>query len=45
VDLSLGGALVIAGVQLVIFWSFWWGLIVAFVGLIAVGGFVRGRRY
>jgi hypothetical protein len=43
--LSLGGGLVIAGVVILIFWSFWLGLIVALVGLVAFGGFVRGRWY
>ena len=45
VGLSLGGALVIAGILIWIFWSFWFGLVVALVGLIAFGGFVRGRWY
>jgi hypothetical protein len=45
VGLSLGGALVIAGALIVIFWSFWIGLAVALIGLIAFGGFVRGRWY
>ncbi len=43
--LSLGGALVIAGIVIWFFWSFWLGLIVALIGLIAFGGFVRGRWY
>jgi hypothetical protein len=43
--LTLGGALVIAGILIWIFWSFWIGLIVALVGLVAFGGFVRGRWY
>jgi hypothetical protein len=43
--ISLGGILVIAGILIVIFWSFWIGLIVALVGLIAFGGFARGRWY
>ena len=45
VGLSLGGALVIAGIVIWILWSFWFGLAVALVGLIAFGGFVRGRWY
>jgi hypothetical protein len=45
IGLSLGGALVIAGVLIWIFWSFWFGLIVALIGLIAFGGFARGRWY
>ncbi|MGZ4391960.1 MAG: hypothetical protein ACXVRK_07575 [Gaiellaceae bacterium] len=43
--LSLGGALVIAGIVIWFFWSFWLGLIVALIGLVAFGGFVRGRWY
>jgi hypothetical protein len=30
---------------LVIVWSFWIGLIVALIGLIAFGGFARGKWY
>jgi hypothetical protein len=26
-------------------WSFWFGLIVALVGLVAFGGFARGKWY
>ena len=43
--ISLGGILVIIGIILMIVWSFWVGLIVALIGLIAFGGFVRGRWY
>lgn len=43
--ISLGGILVIVGIVLMIVWSFWPGLIVALVGLIAFGGFARGRWY
>ena len=43
--LSLGGILVIVGIVLMIVWSFWGGLIVALIGLIAFGGFARGRWY
>jgi hypothetical protein len=28
-----------------IFWSVWLGLIIALIGLIAFGGFARGRWY
>jgi hypothetical protein len=28
-----------------LFWSFWVGLIVALVGLIAFGGFAKGKWY
>jgi hypothetical protein len=43
--ISTGGLLVIAGILIVIFWSFWIGLIVGLIGLIAFGGFARGRWY
>lgn len=43
--LTLGGALVIAGVLIAIFWSLVIGIIVALIGLVAFGGFVRGRWY
>jgi hypothetical protein len=43
--ISLGGILVIIGIVLMIVWSFWIGLIIALIGLIAFGGFARGRWY
>lgn len=43
--IGLGGILVIAGILLAIFWSLWVGLIIVLVGLIAFGGFARGRWY
>ncbi len=43
--ITLGGAIVIAGIVIAIFWSVLWGVIVALVGLIAFGGFARGRWY
>jgi hypothetical protein len=43
--IGIGGILVILGIILAIVWSFWIGLIIALVGLIAFGGFVRGRWY
>jgi hypothetical protein len=43
--ISLGGILVIAGIVVAIFWSVWLGLIIALIGLIAFGGFARGRWY
>jgi hypothetical protein len=42
---SIGGVVVIVGVVLAIFWSFWVGLIIALIGLVAFGGFVRGKWY
>jgi hypothetical protein len=43
--ISLGGILVIIGIVLMFVWSFWIGLIVALIGLIAFGGFARGKWY
>jgi hypothetical protein len=43
--ISLGGLLVIIGIVLAIFVSVWLGLIIALIGLIAFGGFARGRWY
>jgi len=43
--ISLGGILVIIGIVLMLVWSFWVGLIVLLIGLIAFGGFARGRWY
>jgi hypothetical protein len=43
--IGLGGILVIVGVALIIFWSFWWGLIIGLVGLVLFGGFAKGKWY
>ena len=43
--ISLGGILVIIGIVVAIFWSLLLGVIIALIGLIAFGGFVRGRWY
>ncbi len=43
--LTLGGAIVIAGIVIAIFWSVLVGVIVALIGLLAFGGFARGRWY
>ena len=43
--ISLGGILVIIGIVLMIVWSFWVGLIIVLIGLIAFGGFARGKWY
>ena len=42
----IGGGLVIAGLVLwlIVGW-FWIGLIVVLIGLVAFGGFVRGKWY
>ena len=43
--ISLGGILVIVGIIVAIVWSFWAGLIIALIGLIAFGGFAKGKWY
>jgi hypothetical protein len=43
--ISLGGILLIIGIVVMFAWSFWLGLIILLVGLIAFGGFARGRWY
>ena len=43
--ITLGGIIVVVGIVLMLIWSFWIGLIVVLLGLIAFGGFARGRWY
>jgi hypothetical protein len=43
--ISVGGIVVIVGILTLVFWSLWIGLIVVLIGLIAFGGFVRGKWY
>ena len=43
--ISLGGILVIVGIVIALFWSVVIGIVVALVGLIAFGGFARGKWY
>ena len=43
--IGLGGILVIVGIVLAILWSLWAGIIIALIGLVAFGGFARGRWY
>jgi hypothetical protein len=43
--ITLGGVIVIVGIVVALFWSLLIGLIVALIGLIAFGGFVRGKWY
>jgi hypothetical protein len=43
--ISVGGIIVIVGIVLMVVWSLWIGLIVAVVGLLAFGGFARGKWY
>ena len=43
--ISTGGIIVIVGIIIMVVWSFVLGLIVTLIGLIAFGGFVRGKWY
>jgi hypothetical protein len=43
--IGLGGILVIVGIVVAIAWNLVLGIIIALVGLIAFGGFVRGKWY
>lgn len=43
--IGLGGLLVIIGIIVAIVWNLWLGIIIALLGLIAFGGFARGRWY
>jgi hypothetical protein len=43
--ITLGGIVVIAGVLILLFWKVWLGIVVILLGLIAFGGFARGRWY
>ena len=43
--ISAGGIIVIIGIVLIVLGSWIWGLIAILIGLIAFGGFARGRWY
>ena len=43
--ISLGGIIVIIGIVVALFWSVLVGVIIMLIGLIAFGGFARGRWY
>ena len=43
--IGLGGILVIVGIIVALFWSVILGIIIALIGLVAFGGFARGRWY
>jgi hypothetical protein len=43
--ISLGGIIVIVGIVVMLVWSVVLGLIIVLIGLIAFGGFARGRWY
>ncbi len=43
--ITVGGIIVVLGIIVMLIWSFWIGLIIILLGLIAFGGFARGRWY
>ncbi|HEV3408418.1 MAG TPA: hypothetical protein VG079_07020 [Gaiellaceae bacterium] len=43
--IGIGGILVIVGIVVALVWSLVLGIIIALIGLIAFGGFARGRWY
>jgi len=43
--ITAGGVIVIIGIVLALFVSLWLGIIVILIGLIAFGGFARGKWY
>jgi hypothetical protein len=43
--ISVGGILVIVGIIVALAWSLLLGIIIAVIGLVAFGGFVRGKWY
>jgi hypothetical protein len=43
--ISTGGILVIVGIVVALVWSLLLGIIIAVVGLVAFGGFARGKWY
>jgi len=43
--IGTGGILVIAGIVIALIWSLWIGVIVVVVGLVAFGGFAKGKWY
>jgi hypothetical protein len=43
--ISLGGILVIVGIIVMLAWSVLLGVIIVLIGLVAFGGFAKGRWY
>jgi len=43
--ISTGGVIVIVGIIVALVWSLLIGIIIILVGLLAFGGFVRGKSY
>jgi hypothetical protein len=43
--ITIGGILVIVGIVVALVWSIVLGVIIAIIGLVAFGGFARGKWY
>ena len=43
--ITIGGILVIVGIVVALVWSILLGAIIAIIGLVAFGGFARGKWY
>jgi hypothetical protein len=43
--ISVGGIIVIVGIILGLIWSWWIGVVLILIGLIAFGGFAKGKWY
>ena len=43
--ITIGGILVIIGIVVALVWSILLGVIIAIIGLVAFGGFARGKWY
>jgi hypothetical protein len=43
--IGTGGVLVIAGIVIAVVWSLWLGVVVGLIGLVAFGGFAKGKWY
>jgi hypothetical protein len=43
--LTIGGIVVIVGILVLIFGPLWLGIVIILVGLLAFGGFARGKWY
>ena len=43
--ITLGGIIVVFGILVLLFWSVILGIIIILLGLIAFGGFARGKWY
>jgi hypothetical protein len=43
--ISVGGIIVIVGIVIMLFGPLWLGIVVALIGLLAFGGFAKGKWY